>query len=391
MSKQERVTLGHLLFKAMLGVKSFSRRFRKPPAQSDAREILIVASTFLGDLIMTLPLVAAVCRRYPQANVTLLVRREYLALAERVKGVRRVIPEPRAYRELREVTALVPDRFDIAFVVFETRLLPLMAALDVREIVSFDDPKGRHSHLIDRMIPFPAAKPELTHQSWLSLRLLGGEQQSRDSRPPYLDLGTIPEPQKISRPYVVMHIGARSPVRQWLPERYAKVVVALHERGVQTLLTGTRDDAWLSTRLIELLPAHVTLTDLVGRTSLLELAKRIERARAVFGSDTGVLHLAKALGRPVVVLTGQGQNDLYEDAGALFGPGQYFYVPELPCRDKHSLHGHRVSWVSTCSRQQCVLEKPLCIYDVQAEPVIAALLKFALPEAAPLIETVQRG
>ncbi len=149
----------------------------RPPAGGEAKEILIVASTFLGDMIMTLPLVAAVCRRHPQANVTLLVRKEYVALAEKVKGVRRVIPEPMGYMELRKIAALVPNRFDIAFVAFETRHLPLMAALDVREIVSFDDPKGRHSHLIDRMIPFPTDKPELTHQSWLSLRLLGSDPQ----------------------------------------------------------------------------------------------------------------------------------------------------------------------------------------------------------------------
>ena len=389
MAKQGKSTLGHLLFKAVLGAKSFLRDFRKPPAHGEAKEILIVASTFLGDMIMTLPLVAAVCRRYPQATVTLLVRKEYVALAEKVKGVRRAIPEPMGYMELRKITALVPNRFDIAFVAFETRHLPLMAALNVREIVSFNDPRGRRSHLIDRMIPFPTDKPELTHQSWLSLRLLGSDPQVPGLRPPYLDLSSIPEPNKISRPYVVMHIGARSPLRQWLPERYAQVVVALHQRGVETVLTGTHDDALLSARLTELLPSHVTLTNLVGRTSLLELAKRIERARAVFGSDTGVLHLAKALGLPVVVLAGQGQNELYGDAGQLFGPGQYFYVPALPCRDKHSLHGHQVSWVSTCSRRQCVLEKPLCIYDVQAEPVIAALLRFALSETAPRVETVR--
>jgi ADP-heptose:LPS heptosyltransferase len=388
--KQGKLTLGHLLFKSVLGVKSLLRDSRgPPPGHGEAREILIVASTFLGDLMMSLPLVAAVCRRYPQANVTLLVRQEYVELAEKVKGVRRAIPEPMVYAELRKITAPAPNRFDIAFVVFETRLLPLMAALDVREIVSFDDPKGRHSRLIDRMIAFPTDRPEMMHQAWLALRLLGSDPQFPVLRPPYLDLSTIPEPKKVSRPYVVMHIGARSPLRQWLPERYAQVVVALHERGVETMLTGMDDDALLATRLTERLPPHVTLTNLVGQTSLLELAKRIERARAVFGADTGVLHLAKALGLPVVVLMGQGQNELYGDARQLFGPGQYFYVPALPCRDKHSLHGHQVSWVSTCSRRQCVLEKQLCIYDVQAEPVIAALLKFALSEADPQIQTVR--
>jgi ADP-heptose:LPS heptosyltransferase len=389
LAKQGKLTFGHLLFKGVLGIRSFLRDFRKPPAHGEAREILIVASTFLGDLMMSLPLVAAVCRRYPQANVTLLVRKEYVALAEKVRGVRRVIPEPMTYAELGKITALAPNRFDIAFVVFETRLLPLMAALDVREIVSFDDPKGRHSHLIDQPITFPTDKPELTHQSWLALRLLGSDPQFPVLRPPYLDLSTVPEPRKVSRPYVVMHIGARSPLRQWLPDRYAQVVVALYERGVETVLTGMDDDASLATRLIEFLPSHVTLTNLVGQTSLLELAKRIERARAVFGADTGILHLAKALGRPVVVLMGQGQNDLYGDAGQLFGPGQYFYVPALSCRDKHSLHGHQVSWVSTCSRRQCVLEKQLCIHDVQAEPVIAALLEFALSEVAPQIQTAR--
>ncbi len=255
METQGKSRLGHLLFKAVLETKSFLRTFHKHPSPGEAKELLIVASTFLGDMIMTLPLVAAVCRRYPRANITLLVRKEYVALAEKVKGVLRVIPEPVAYAELRKIRALVPNHFDIAFVAFETRHLPLMAALDVGEIVSFDDPKGRRSDLIDRKIPFPTDRPESTHQSWLSLRLLEGRPQCPGLRPPYLDLSTIPEPRKISRPYVVMHIGARSPVRQWLPERYAQVVVALHQRGVETVLTGAHDDASLSTRLTGLLPS----------------------------------------------------------------------------------------------------------------------------------------
>jgi len=94
---------------------------------------------------------------------------------------------------------------------------------------------------------------------------------------------------------VVVHPGAASRARQWPVERWAEVVAELRADGHRVVLTGSETD---------LCAAIAADEDLSGRLSLDELAARIASAALVSSGDTGVAHLATAVGVRSVTLFG---------------------------------------------------------------------------------------
>jgi len=106
----------------------------------------------------------------------------------------------------------------------------------------------------------------------------------------------------LAEPLVAACVGSSCPSRRWFPERTATVIERLAaRRGASAVLLGSGADAPFAT----LVRRHAaTARDLTGRTSLRQLLAVLTRVRVVFGPDSGALHLAAALGKPVVSLWG---------------------------------------------------------------------------------------
>jgi ADP-heptose:LPS heptosyltransferase len=101
---------------------------------------------------------------------------------------------------------------------------------------------------------------------------------------------------------VVVHPGAASASRRWLPERFGAVARELRA-GAEVVITGSAGERELAQRVAEAArPAAPTVV--AGTLSLGGLADLIARAALVVCGDTGVAHLATALGRPSVTLFG---------------------------------------------------------------------------------------
>jgi ADP-heptose:LPS heptosyltransferase len=102
---------------------------------------------------------------------------------------------------------------------------------------------------------------------------------------------------------IVVHPGAASAARRWPAERWAAGAVEARAAGSEILLTGGPDEVGIADRVGDAagVPAERRLA---GRTDLAELAALVAAARAVVCGDTGVAHLATALGVPSVVLFG---------------------------------------------------------------------------------------
>ena len=102
---------------------------------------------------------------------------------------------------------------------------------------------------------------------------------------------------------VVVHPGAAYASRRWPPDRFAAVVRHLADLGARVVLTGSRAEQPLASRVREL-AGHRRVSVLAGRTDLLQLAALVAAARLVVSGDTGVAHLATAYSRPSVLLFG---------------------------------------------------------------------------------------
>ena len=108
----------------------------------------------------------------------------------------------------------------------------------------------------------------------------------------------------LPRPYAVVHAGAQLASRRWPAGRFAQVADWLATRGLRVVLTGTVGEAPLTRAVCAGLGASARerTLDLTGRTDLGALAALIDGARLVVCNDTGVSHLAAALGTPSVVV-----------------------------------------------------------------------------------------
>jgi len=111
-------------------------------------------------------------------------------------------------------------------------------------------------------------------------------------------------------PFIGIHAGAEfGPARCWLPERFAEVAAHVIEAtGCQCLLFGGPGEikavAAIEALLRQRLPNSNQIVNVAGQTTLLELCELIQSCRVLLTNDTGPMHLAGALGTPVVVTTG---------------------------------------------------------------------------------------
>jgi ADP-heptose:LPS heptosyltransferase len=142
-----------------------------------------------------------------------------------------------------------------------------------------------------------------------------------------------------------VHPGAASRARRWPAERWAAVASAAGERVV---ITGTRAERLLAQRVAAIagLPQRAVLA---GRTDLRALAAGVASARRVVSGDTGVAHLAAALGTPVV---------------ALFGPTD----PALSAPRGHSVVVTNPVPCAPCFYRRCPIEHP-CLRGIDADRV----------------------
>jgi len=156
----------------------------------------------------------------------------------------------------------------------------------------------------------------------------------------------------VPRPRVVLHPAARWGTKLWEPERWRTLAALLAEEGAGIVVTGSQADMEMAAAICDgLQPAPRSLA---GRLSLKTLAAVLRSADLMITVDSGPMHIAAALGTPVVALFGPTDP---ARTGPL-GPGRVLRQP-LPC--------------SPCLQRTCrIAETRRCMRDIDAAAVLAA-------------------
>ena len=279
------------------------------------RRILVRAPNWLGDLCMTLPAVEALAAAAPKATFVLACKPSLESLARRVPrvsqvivldqvpGVRGALVHRRAIREARCDAAVVVPRSLRA-------LLPVAAArIPIR--VGFAG-NGR-SPLLSH--PVRGWKPlRLAHRLDYFGALLGPFGLAAPSsgwrytpRPEEIEwqnagLRTHPARRPGARLVALEPGGSYGVAKRWPEARYAALVRRLREDGVDVLVIGTKEMEPLQDRILA--ASGVPLIRGAGMTTLPALAATLAQVDALVTNDTGPMHLAAAVGTPILALFG---------------------------------------------------------------------------------------
>ncbi len=280
--------------------------------------ILVRGPNWIGDAVMCEPALSALRRRFPEAELTLLVKP---AVAELFTGhpaaSHVLVYEDRGQHEglagkLRLAQTLRRGRFDLAVLfqnAFEAALLAFLAGIPRRYGYATD---GRRLLLSDP-VPRPG-RGAIAHQVQYylgMLRRLGCEQTAE---PPRLVL--FPEEERamarrlaesgISGAELLIGLNPGSTygaAKRWLPERFAEAADRLAgQYGAKVLIVGARGEEPLAQAIASQIKARTVV--LSGRTSVRELMAAVKRCAVFLTNDTGPMHIAAAFGVPVVAVFG---------------------------------------------------------------------------------------
>ena len=249
-------------------------------------KLVVLRALGLGDLLTAVPALRALARAFP--------------------GHHRVLAAPRALAPLAELTGAIDELVDTAPL---TPLAPELCDADVAVNLHGRGPQSHELLLASgprRLIAF--GRPP--HPVWRSgehevarwCRLLAQSGIPADPADLAIAVPGLPGPAAAVGATLI-HPGAASGARRWPPERWAEVALAERAAGRRVAITGSAAERPLAHRVARAagLPDDAVLA---GRTDLLELTAAVAAAARVTCGDTGVAHLATALGIPSVVLFG---------------------------------------------------------------------------------------
>jgi ADP-heptose:LPS heptosyltransferase len=339
------------------------------------RRILLLRLERIGDLLMTLPAIAELRELAPRAEIDLVVGSWNLELANAVKAVSRV--EALDARWLARgaggmgLASLVLSarrwrarRYDLA-INFEPDIRSnlLVAASGARWTVGYAS--GGGGPALDCALEYDPRSHTADNASRLIAAVFG-----RRSAAPYTPSLTIPDSAKRAAaarlaaapgPMVGVHVSGGRAIKQWDASRFGEVAGRLAaETGATIILTGTADDR----PLVDVVKRALTgrrVIDLAGDVDLVTLAALLERLDLFLTGDTGPMHLAAAVGTPVVAIFGPSDPVRYAPRGA----ADRIVRVDLPC--------------SPCNRirlppERCLGHTPDCLALVSAARVFDAAM-----------------
>jgi heptosyltransferase II len=335
-------------------------------------KLLIRATNWVGDAILALPALRAVRKKFPDAAISVLAR-PYVADIYRGQGI---ADELIAYdhkgvhagflgRE-KLLAELRARKFDVALLLqnaFDAAWLAWRAGIPERVGYARD---GR-SFLLTKPILVPKAGEIPTHEKFYYLELLrrAGWLESLEDEPNIvlsvddrdrrraLDV-LLQSGARANAMYIAIGAGASyGSAKCWLPERFAEVANRLQDEwDADVILFGTAGEAAVSDAVAA--GVRKSVINLTGRTTVAELPALLSQCHLFIGNDSGAMHVAAAVGLPVV---------------AIFGPTDP--CGTAPVTPRSAVVQDKV-YCSPCFLRRCPTDHR-CMKSVNTDRVLAAI------------------
>jgi heptosyltransferase-3 len=366
-----------------------------PVDASLVRRVLVTKLRHHGDVLLASPVFTVLRRALPEAEIDALVYRETTAMLEGHPAIATLHTIDRAWKreglivqvreERRLLSTLASRRYDLLVHLTEHPRGAWLARLLKPRYAVARELDGRHRFWrgsFTHRYRLPRARPRHTVECNLdALRRIGIRPAAEDKR-----LVLCPDDKSAarvrnlfaqqgleSRRFLHLHPGSRWLFKCWPPERSAALLDRLAADGHRIAVTGApdaRERALVDAILDACASASRSrIVDLSGALSLRELAALTREARAFIGVDSAPMHIAAAMGTPVVALFGPSGELEWGPWGV---PHRVVASNDFPCRP--------------CGIDGCGSGKiSECLVAVPVERVHAALTELLAHAPAPAV------
>lgn len=282
---------------------------------NEYRSVVVIQTAFIGDVILTLPLVQAVRTLYPNAEVDVVVIPKSKELFDNHPDVREAVifdkkGADRGLRGLRRIAGLLKSRsYDLALVPhrsLRSAVLAFMAGVPVR--VGFNRSAGRC--LLTSCAPYRKDQHEIERNLSLLAKIAAVPVQRQLPR----TYPSAADVKRIDRLLIELEVGSPERMvaiapgtvwntKRWLKERFASLAVNFDDAGYEVVLVGGQEDQGLCAE-IRTLSGSSRVHSVAGLLTLLQSAELLKRCALLICNDSAPMHLAASVGTSVVAIFG---------------------------------------------------------------------------------------
>jgi heptosyltransferase-2 len=345
----------------------------EPRTVKREQRILVMAPNWLGDAVLALPALADVQRHFPQASLAVAARASIAPLYSLVPGVQQVLTlRSRGLAAGRAARRADIERLASAEAGVVVLFPNSFASAWMAKAAGIAERWGYAADWRRRLLTRPVRRPRQSlHQAAYYQTLVRGLGMSTGPLEPALEVppSAVEAVRGLlaargwdgTRPLLVLAPGAAyGTAKRWLPRHFTRLTESMiSTHGVFCVLVGSAADAETTRGIVDAIAAPLRdhVIDLAGATSLETLAAVLGLAAACVSNDSGAMHLAGAVGVPLV---------------ALFGPTREYETSPLTTRQGRSRVVINRVWCRPCMLRECPIDHR-CMKGLSPEHVAAVV------------------
>jgi ADP-heptose:LPS heptosyltransferase len=321
---------------------------------SEAPSILLIRLSSLGDIVLTTSLIATLRERYPSGKIELVISKEYESLIPSISGLTHVhvFDKSSGISGLQELRRkLRTEQFDHVLDlhnVLRTKMLrrglgKTVIVINKRTFLRWLLVKFK----IDRLIN----EPDVIGRYFETAASLGVKDSGAG---PTFHIHAAHDSKRIA-----IAPGSRHWNKRWPAEYFATVAKRLIENGYHIDIHGSEADRSIADGIVEALPMG-TFNNYTGKLNLTEVASTVAEAGAIITNDSGLMHVAEAVGTKVI---------------AIFGPTvkQFGFAPRNPNAVVLEVTGLYCRPCTAIGLDHCPEKHFRCMTEIKPEKVLHEL------------------
>jgi predicted lipopolysaccharide heptosyltransferase III len=282
------------------------------------KNILIIKLRYIGDVLLATPVIRALRERFPHARLTMAVNRGTEEVVKLNPDLDEMVVIERGglLGQIRLLRDLRHRRFDSVIDLTDgdrSAILSWITGAPLR--IGFNEEQRWRGTLYTTLVAPPPGAVHRLERDFAALRPLGiepkdgplilktSEEDERHADRLLKEVGVMREDGQIPKPLVLFHPGARYWFKAWPAERFAELSDRLTSAyDCHIILGGAAQEK----EVVNAICKHATSAPiaLAGRATLLQFAAILKRCALFIGNDNGAMHMAAAVGTPLVGLFG---------------------------------------------------------------------------------------